>query len=280
MKNFFGSLRFKILVAILTVMAGFMIMAVYSGGSAPLAAEVLSFVTVPLQRVSAQISRSASEFFDRFVNASAAYDENKSLREEVNALRAQMADYETVKHENQQFREILGVMDDQRDLKVETAAVIARDPSDRFYSFTIDKGRMNNISVMDPVMTADGLVGYVKEVGMTYAKVVTILDVAVDVGAYDSSTRDIGIVSGTIDLAAEGLCMMEYLPRDSKVADSDMILTSGGGFYPRDIIIGHIVRVEPNSHGTSLMAVIQPAADIRQVKNVFVITEFEGQGQE
>lgn len=280
MKDFFGSLRFKILVAILTVMAGFMIMAVYNGGAAPLAAELLSFVTVPVQRVSAGISRSASEFFDRYVNASAAYDENRSLREEVNALRSQMADYEKIRHENEQFREILGVMDNRRDLKVETAVVIARDPSDRFYSFTIDKGRMNNISVLDPVMTADGLVGYVKEVGMTYAKVVTILDVMVDVGAYDSSTRDIGIVSGTIDLAAEGMCMMEYLPRDSKVAESNLVLTSGGGFYPRDIMIGRVVRVEPNSHGTSLIAVIEPAADVQKVKNVFVITEFEGQGQE
>lgn len=280
MKDFLQSVRFKILIAILTVMAGFMIMAVYSGGTASLVSEVVSFITVPLQRMSSGISGRVGEFFDRFLNSSAVYDENERLQLQVNELLGELADYERAKHENEQFRELLGVLEDRKDLKVETASVIARDPNARFGSFTIDKGTGSNISVMDPVMTADGLVGRVTEVGVTYAKVVTILDIAIDVGAYDSATRDVGIVSGTIDLAAEGLCMMEYLPRDSKVAEGDLVLTSGGSMFPRDIIIGKVIRVGPNSHGTSLMATIQPAASVKTIKNVFIITEFQGQGQE
>jgi len=280
LKDFLRSIHFKILVAILTVMLGFMIMAVYTGGSAPLAAKLLSFITVPAQRVSAQISGNVTEFFDRFVNADAIYEENLRLREEVNQLRGQLVNYETAIYENEQFREILGVMEDRSDLKMENATVIARDPTDWFYSFTIDKGSLHNISTLDPVMTADGLVGYVTEVGTNYAKVVTILDISVDVGAYDSATRDIGIVSGTIDLAEDGLCLMEYIPRDSLAAVGDLMLTSGSGLFPKDIVIGSIAAVGPNTYGTSLAATIRPAADIASVKNVFVVTYFEGQGEE
>lgn len=280
MRDFLSSVRFKILVVILTVLVGFMIMAVYSGGTGQLAAQVISFVTVPLQRVSSGIAGSVTEFFDRFLGASELYDENLRLREELSELRKRQADYETVKHENEQFREVLGVMENRRDLKMETAAVIARDPADRFYSFTIDKGEMNNISVLDPVMTADGLVGRVTEVGKTYAKVVTILDVAVDVGAYDSATRDIGIVSGSIELAADGQCKMEHLPRDSEAKAGSLVLTSGGSLFPRDILIGRVVEVHPSVHGTSVIATIEPAAPIKSVKNVFVVTSFEGQGED
>jgi rod shape-determining protein MreC len=106
-------------------------------------------------------------------------------------------------------------------------------------------------------------------------------DIGTDTGVniYDSSTRDIGIISGSVDLAAQGLCQMDYLPRDSEIAVGDIILTSGGGLFPKDIVVGKVAKVSPNSHGTSIAATIKPAADIPNVKDVFVITYFEGQGE-
>lgn len=282
MRDFIGSAKFKILIAILTVMAGFMIMSVYTGGTASLVAQVFSFITVPFQKLSASISHSTSEFFARYTNASELYDENLALKEQLSRLNEQLADYQTVAHENEQLRQILGVMDDREDLQVETAAVIARDPSDRFYSFTIDKGSLSGVSEMDSVMTANGLVGYVSQVGLNSSKVTTILDVTIAVGAHNSQTRDIGIVTGNIDLAADGKCMMEYLPRDSQTKQGDLILTSEGAnrnnaLYPRGIVIGTVESVQPNSTGTSLMAIINPAENVQTVKDVFVVTHFEGQ---
>ena len=280
MKDFLSSVRFKILAALLIVLLGFIIASVYSGGAAPLLARLLGMVTTPLQQASAEISGSVGGFFEKYLKAGEVFEENLRLQEEINQLRGRLVDYERAMHENGQLREILGVMENRQDLKIETASVIGRDPADRFYSFSIDKGSVDGIKYLDPVVTADGLVGYVTEVGMTHAKVATILDVAVDVGAYDSATRDIGIVNGTVDLAMEGLCQMLYLPRESAIVPGDIILTSGGSLYPRDILVGTVRSVGPNSHGTSLVAVVEPFADIRNVKNVFVVTWFEGQGSE
>lgn len=105
--------------------------------------------------------------------------------------------------------------------------MVARDPDDRFYSFTIDRGSLSGIEPLDPVVTADGLVGVVREVGVNYSKVVTILDVWIDVGARDVRTRDIGIVTGSVDLAADGKCRLNYLPRESGAAPGDIVVTSG-----------------------------------------------------
>lgn len=289
MKNFLGSVQFKILIVILAILLGFMIAAVYTEGSASVLSNIVSTVTVPLQKLSSNISNSASEFFQKYTNSAALYEENKTLRGEVNDLRNQLADYNSIKHENEQFREIIGEMENRKDLTVKAASVISRDSAGRFYSFYIDKGSLDGVSYLDPVMTADGLVGYVSEVGTSFAKVVTILDVQVNTGSYNSSTRDIGVISGSVELAKDGLCQMELLPRDSETKEGDFILTSGaldstsaslgGSLFPKDIFIGEVVRVEPDAHGTSLVAIIQPGADIPNVKNVFVITEFEGQGQ-
>lgn len=292
MKDFLKSIRFKLLVVLLTVLLGFMIMAVYTGGSAPLFAQVVSVVTAPVQRISADLSNRVNVFFDQFVNAKAIREERDALQAEVNELRRSLADYETIRHENDQFRQIIGVMESHPDWTTETASIIAREAVGRFYSFTIDKGSLDGVKRLDPVMSADGLVGYVVEVGVAYAKVITILDVSINVGVYDSSTasgtginiydsstRDIGIISGSIDLAAEGLCQMDYLPRDSEIRAGDIILTSGGSLFPKDILVGKVEKVAPNSHGTSIAATIRPAADIPNVKDVFVITYFEGQGE-
>jgi rod shape-determining protein MreC len=276
MKDFFQSVRFKILSAILLVMLGFMIAAVYTVGAGSLFSQAVSLVTIPFQRVAAGISDSVAEFFQRYSDSSALYDENRLLREERSRLLARVAEYERLRHENEQFRQVIGMMENRQDLTLVTASVIARDPVSRFFSFTIDKGSLDGICYLDPVMTADALVGYVYEVGLTYSKVLTILDISVDVGAYSSATRDIGVVSGTIELAGQGLCQLQYLDRESGVSPGDIILTSGGSLFPRNILIGTVLRVEPNAHGTSLVAVIEPAADIPTLTNVFVVIDFEG----
>lgn len=277
MGEFFRTRRFKFLLAILIVLSVFMLRALYTGGLAPLASQIVSIVSQPFQKASASISGRALEFAGQFVNAKNIARENEELKRENQQLREQLVDYQKVKHENNQFREFLEIKERRTDLLFEPASVIARDPNDRFYSFTIDRGTADGVGLHQPVITADGLVlvGYVSEVGLTYAKVLTILDVSVDVGAYDSRTRDIGIVTGGIALAEKGLCQLTYLPRDSGAARGDIILTSGGSIFPKDLMIGQITEVSTNSQGTSLVATVKPIADIPKLKDVFVITQFE-----
>ena len=45
-------------------------------------------------------------------------------------------------------------------------------------------------------------------------------------------------------------------------------------------MVGRIADVQTESHGGSLYAVIDPAADIKEVKDVFVIKSFKGQGSQ
>ena len=280
MKDFLGSLRFKILVGLMVVLLGTIIASVYTGGAAPLFSQAVSLVITPAQRATAGISAGVSGFFDQFLSAGQVYEENQRLNQELNALRRQLVDYQRARHENEQFRAILGVLQDRQDLTFITADVIARDPADHFFSFTIDKGSRHGVKWLDPVITADGLVGYITEVGMNHARVATILDVGVAVGAYNSATREIGIVSGDVGLAAYGRSELQFLPRESPVAPGDLILTSGGSLFPRDLMIGSVAEVGPSRHGTGLLAVVELAAEIHTVRNVFVITSFDGQGMD
>ena len=55
----------------------------------------------------------------------------------------------------------------------------------------------------------------------------------------------------------------------------DEVITTGlGGVYPPDILVGRIVSIEPEASGTSVVAVIQPDADVLGAKQAFIITDY------
>ena len=278
MGDFFKSIRFKILVAVLAFLLAFMLRAAYTGGLAPMTSQILGILTNPLQKASASVSASFSGLFDRMFRSGEILEENERLKEENRRLTQRQLEFDKYKLENEQLKEYLDIKEKNPDFDFETAFVIGRDPNDRFYAFTLDKGSLDGISLHDPVITEDGLVGMVVEVGPTYAKVATILDVMLEISSYDSRTKDIGITTGRIDLAEEGLCQLTLLQRESGASAGDIVITSNvGGLYPKDLVIGTIREVRTESHGISLYAVIEPAVDVRTVKDVLVITSFEGQ---
>ena len=279
MGDLFKSSKFKVLIALFIMLIALMLRASWTGGLSPAIEQVAGAVVVPFQKLSATISDGVSGFFRRYARADEVAQENEALRSEINELRAQLVNYEEYKHENEELRKYLDIeyKEEHPDFEMTPAAVVARDPDSRFYSFTIDKGSLDGVAPYDPVVCADGLVGRVKEVGLTYSKVITILDVEIEVGAYDARTRDIGIVNGSVALAADGRCIMNYLPRESGAAQGDLVVTSGGNLYPKGLVIGKIARLDNAPGNISLYAEIEPTADIRNLTDVMVITSFNGQ---
>lgn len=280
MNNFFKSIHFKILLAVLVALIAFMLRAAWTGGLSPVMSQMTSIFVTPLQKLSSSLSDSASGFFRRYAMADEIALQNEQLQQQINQLRDQLVEFEQYKQENENLKKYLDLKEKNPDFELEPGAVVARDPNDRFYSFTIDIGSLDGVSLRDPVICDEGLVGVVTEVGLNYSKVWTILDVGVDVGAYDVRTRDIGIVQGAIDLASQGQCKLAYLPRESGASPGDLIVTTGGGIYPKDLKIGQIVSVDVQAGGISLSAVIQPVADIRTLTDVMVIKSFRGQDGE
>lgn len=281
MGDFFKSAKFKILVALLAVVIVFMFVTAYLGGIASPVSQALGIVTAPFQKLSSSISGAAVGFFERYLSAERMYNENQLLKEELRTLREKLVEFDSYKQDNEHYREYLELKNNNPTFAFEPAQVIGRDPNDRFFAFTVDRGTANGVSAHDPVITPDGLVGWVSEVGLNYAKVTTLLDVSIDIGAVSSRTRDIGVVSGEVTLSREERCKMSFLPRESQIAPNDIVVTSGlGGVFPKGLIVGIVEQVETEKNGMSLYAIIDPAAEIQRVKEVFILTSFGGQGSD
>lgn len=279
MKDFLSSTRFKVLICIVLLLFGLMLRAATSSGFAIESSSVLGVLVSPLQKLSSMISSGTSEILSFLTDASETKRENERLRQELNELRQKVIDYNNLKNENNLYKQYLGIKGNNPDFDLEPAIVIGRDPTQPDYSFTIDKGSLNGVEPKDAVISKDGLVGIVSEVGLTYSKVITILDPSVNVGALNSRTREDGVVGGAVELSSQGFCKMSYLSRDSQTQIGDIISTSGlGGIYPKDIVIGIVKELKPDNQGLSQYAEIETAADCRNIKDVIVIKSFFGQG--
>lgn len=279
MKEFFHSWVFKVLLALCIVMFAFLLRATMTMGASTVVEQIVGTITAPVQSLTSGLSGSITGFLDQFLWASEISQENEQLREENRKLIEQMVDYENYKHENESLKEQLGIQEENPQWETMTASVIGRDPSDQFYSFTIDKGTLDGVSYQDPVITADGLVGIVSEVGPVFAKVTTILDVRLNVACQDVRTQDVATISGDIEMAQQGKCKMSLIPRESGIAKGDIVQTAGtSGLYPQGIVVGRVSDVGFEPQGTMMYAVVEPANDIKSIKDVVIITSFKGQG--
>ena len=279
LQKFFKSWGFKVLCGLAVLAIAVMVRAAAVGDADVFLSQTFSVISQPFLKLSSSVSNSVNGFLDRFVRTEEVFLQNEELRKQLQEANDKLVEYESIKRENEQFREFLQLKENNPDYDFETATVIGRDSTSRFGSFTIDKGSVDGVEVADPVITSDGLVGIVWEVGLTYSHVRTIIDISVEVGVYGITARDSGIVTGDITLSSEGLCRLKYLPKNSGISAGELVVTSGiGGVFPKNLVVGTVRTVDLDSNGLSLSATIEPTADILGVTDVLVIKSFDGQG--
>ncbi|MCL2486000.1 MAG: rod shape-determining protein MreC [Oscillospiraceae bacterium] len=265
------------------VVAGVLILVMILSAADPtrqnIFSEITGFVTSPIQKLAAILSGGIDSIGDAMTDADVIRAENDLLTQKVRELTAQMVDYEEVKYENEQLRSLLNMKESLPPFETVGATVISRDATDPYGSFLIDKGRKHGVKYLDPVITIDGLVGYISKVGYEGSRVTTILSPSTNLGAMGRRTRDSGILSGDQDLAIKNLTKLRGLSRDCDVTAGDLAVTTGlGGIYPKNLIIGEVSEIKAEAQDISLFAIIRPAADVKSCIDVFVITYFEGQG--
>ena len=276
LKDFFDTWKFKILVGIAVFLAAIM---AYAGANGRLTAapqEILSVAVAPFQRAAAAVSNGVSSLWEKYTNIDAILEENEKLTAENAELRGQMVDYDKLKAENEAYKALTNIQEQHPEMSYVSSFVIGRDPLDSFYGFTLDQGSLDGVEANDAITSDEGyLLGVVTEVDLTSCKVMTILHPSFNAAGVVSRTRDNGIITGSADYAAEGLCILSNLSRSTLTKANDQVITTGlGGVFPPDVLVGVVQELVPEASGKSTIAVLKPGADPRTVKHVFIITNY------
>lgn len=197
----------------------------------------------------------------------------EKLKERVEQLEKELLRMNELEKQNQRLKKLLDFAVGREDLVVTGARVTGKDPGNWFNVFTIDKGRNQGIAVNMAVVTDQGLVGRVIEVGPNWAKVRSIIDPQSSISGIVERTRDNGIIKGNNAFGMEdGTCSMVYLPLDSEVSEGDKVITSGlGDFLPKGIYIGEVTKVVRYKKDLYKTAIIKPGVDFQRLEEVLVV---------
>lgn len=206
--------------------------------------------------------------------------ENENLKQENAKLREELVDYYNVKEENEKLWKYYDLKKENPSYQIQPANVIRRDSNDDFYSFTLDIGSADKVEVNCPVITDNGLVGWVSSVDATTCIVKTILSPDTKAGAVDKQSKDSGIITGSASLCDRNLTQLTKITEDNKIKEGDIVVTSGaGGVYPDNLIVGEVREIKFNSYDTTRYAVVEPYEDIKSITAAAVITDFDGKGE-
>ncbi|NLT15742.1 MAG: rod shape-determining protein MreC [Clostridiales bacterium] len=283
MKRLFRFRVFSFFV-LAVIIAAITLISVNTSGNSGFVTNILTSLSKPLRSVAASVANVFESIYGYIDDYEKLEAENAELKAQLNKLQQDYRDSSNISAENERLRKLLELSSRHPDYKqYDTATIINWSSSNWSSSFTIGKGSYNSdIKVGDCVITEEGyLVGVVDVVETTSSTVITILDTRFSVGAYIDRTDKRYIAMGDFSLMKQELLKFGYMEGSAEIIADDTIITSGkGGILPAGLVIGTVQEVVTSSTGIDKYATIKPAADIKSLADVYLITSFEVSGDE
>lgn len=236
---------------------------------------VVQAVLTPLRTGASALTEQAENIYDYIFKYEQLAAENEILREELSQIQEDNRDAASVKRENDRLRELLDLQKQNPDYKLVDGYIISRNSTDWSYSFTVNRGTNSGIAEGMCAITESGaVVGVVSDVGSNYCVIISVLDSSLDISATIASSGYPGIVRGSYASGQVGMLRMDYLSSAAVVRNNDQVVTAGSTVYPRNLILGNIVKWDMNDNGIAKYAILKPAADIESLEQVFILTDF------
>ena len=248
-------------------------------GYRSLAKNIVGTVTMPVRWVATTVGNAFEGFGKYFGSIKILNEKNQALIDENEALKEQLQNAELLEKENERLRDYLDMKNKYPSFAMEEGMVISHSSGNYITNFTLNRGTLHGIQTNMPVVTKDGIVGYVVEVGLNWCMVSTLIETATSVGAYIPRSEVVGIVSGDYSMRQEGNCKIGYIDAAADVQVGDTVYSSGtGSVYPADLKIGTVTAIEVDEYNRTLVATVTPTVDFTSLKWVMVITGYQNGG--
>ncbi len=219
----------------------------------------------PVAAVTSATSDAATGVVEGLRGQRSLREENGRLRDELEALRLEVARLGGLENEVRRLAAALGSVRNTPG-KLRLAEVVYLDRSAGLSTLVL-VGRAAPPEVDQPVLAAGGLVGRVVEVAGSYGRVQLITDAVASVGAMIERSGVQGVVRGSPD----GQLELAFIPRQETVEVGDRVVTAGiDGIYPPGILIGSVVELPP-SEGFSLKILLAAAVDFNRLGHVYLL---------
>ena len=234
----------------------------------------------PFRAAATALTTTAEKYYGYMFRYEALAAENEVLNRQIAEMEDTARQAESVARENQRLRKAMNLQETHEDYVLVDAYIIGWNSSDWENTLTINRGTNSGIQKNMCAITENGeVVGLVTEVGINYAEVTTILDSTLEISGTIASSGYNGMVKGGYINGHETLLQMNYLPSAAITRNKEQVVTSGSTVYPRGLIMGNIVDAGFEETGIAKYALLDPAAEISSLEQIFIITQYTTEAQ-
>ena len=241
--------------------------------SLPFLTKPLYMVAMPFEYGSSRIMAGVHSGVDIINTALRNRVEWEALENKIANLQAELTQYKEVQAENKRLRQLLGFKSSHPQFDVMAAEVIGRDFGTWSNTLTINHGHNDGIEKYMPVISPQGVVGFISDVYPYSSRVQLMLDPRTSIGAVVQrlDSRVTSVVRGNGNSPMEPLFV--NIAREADILDGDVLVTSGlGGIYPKGLLVGTIDSIHQDDNSFVKYAVVTPAADFSRLEEVMVLT--------
>lgn len=237
--------------------------------------DAFNVISTPFRTAFNYCADGITGFFDYFTEFDRILKENEQLRAENDELKKLQADLEVLKEENAWLRDFLEVKNHNTTFEFTDATVVGKNSSSAHSTLTLNKGSLHGIAEGMVVITGQGVVGRVTEVGLNTSEVLCVTDISSSIGALVERSAMIGIIEGYY----ENECRFLYTTGFADISDisvGDVIISSGSGsIYPYGLKIGTVTDITIDDASRSVIATVKSAVDFESISRVMIITSFK-----
>lgn len=212
------------------------------------------------------------DLWENYFDLRGVRKQNAELQQTIGRLRLEQAELLEDARQGQRLQAMLGFQEHYV-YKTLPAQVYGSSGSVGSHVFYIDKGADNGLKRDMAVITADGIVGKVRDAFPHSAQVLAVNDQTSGAGVILETTRVRGILRGN----ASGQLEVVGILADERIKPGEKVLTAGGDMiFPRGLPVGEVEKVVPDPDRDGFINVIlKSAAHLDRLDEVLVITSME-----
>jgi rod shape-determining protein MreC len=239
----------------------------------------VSAVFAPLEEGADRALKPARDLVNWFDETFDARGENEQLRDDLAEAREEAVAGRVAVHENVELKKQLGIRNSgviPGGYEPVAARVIARSPSLWYSTVNIDKGSSSGVSLDDPVVGPDGLIGRIKSVTTGTAQVQLIIDPDSKVTAKIADNGAQGIATPEVGETED--MVLEFIDSQKRIDRGDIVVTAGwrsttfASKFPPNIPIGVVTEAPIAQQEASQSVHLRPYSDFADLDFVDVLT--------
>jgi len=273
MRNLFST-RVKIVLVLAVLLA--VALAILSGVTNTTVVDlVVKGVLTPFRAAGTALTSTAEKYYGYMFRYEALAAQNEVLEERIAQMEDVARQADSVSRENERLRAVLDLKQAHEDYVLVDAYIIDWSSTDWESTLTINRGTRAGIQENMCAITANGeVVGLVTAAGPNWAEVTTVLDSTLEISGTIATSGYNGMVRGGYVEGTQSLLQMNYLPSSAIIRNKDQVVTSGSTVYPRGLIMGYVVDAGYEDTGVAKFALLDPAAEINSLEQIFIITQY------